>query len=88
MTEKEEGKTAQVRKVIADKVAAGKKHIMIHATDKDGHKYDVRVNVMPELSRGEINGTAAVIIDGNHYRDMTLLAVEPIFDHMVSVTIN
>lgn len=67
--------------------AKGKKHIIIKSVDKDGHNYEVRIIAMPEMSSGEINGTAAVIIDGNHYKDMTLHQVAPIFEHMVSVDI-
>jgi hypothetical protein len=78
---------AEIKSAIADRAKNGKMNTTINATDKDGHKYTVRVIAMPELSGGEINGTAAVVIDGQHCRDMTLAQVAPIFDHMVSVTI-
>ena len=84
------GKTmnaSEVISAIAERAKKGITRTTIKATDKDGHKYEVRVIAMPELSAGEINGTAAVVIDGNHYRDMTLLSVAPIFDHMASVSI-
>lgn len=74
-------------KKIEDKVADGRKSMWIMSEDKQGHKYEVHVIAMPELSEGEINGTAAVSIDGNHYKDMTLKQVLPIFDHMVSVNL-
>lgn len=78
---------AEVKSAICDRVKKGMTNTTINATDKDGHKYTVRVIAMPELSGGEINGTATVVIDGQHYRDMTLAQVAPIFDHMVSVSI-
>jgi len=77
----------EVKSAIRERVKKGQTNTTINATDKDGHKYTVRVIAMPELSGGDINGTAAVMIDGQHYRDMTLAQVAPIFSYMVSVSI-
>ena len=77
----------ELAKEIENKVANGRKSMWIVSDDKDGHKYEVHLIAMSELSEGEINGTAAVSIDGKHYRDMTLKQVLPIFDHMVSVNL-
>ena len=79
--------TAEVKSVIADRAKNGHINTTINATDKNGHRYEVRVIAMPDMSAGEINGTAAVLIDGKHYRDMTLAQVTPIFDHMISVSV-
>ena len=80
-------KSHQVIEKIRELVESGRKNITIMAEDKDAHKYEVRVIAMPELSKNEINGSAAVVIDGNHYRDMTLKAVMPIFDHMITASV-
>jgi len=77
----------EIMEKIASESAKGRKSYSIHAEDKDGHKYDIHVIAMPELSGGEINGTAAVSIDGKHYIDKTLREIAPIFDLMVSATI-
>jgi hypothetical protein len=77
----------QVREHVAEHVRQGGKNLTIKSEDQQGHKYEVHVIPMPELSSGQINGTASVSIDGKHVVDKTLDQIVGMYDHMKSVSL-
>ncbi len=52
---------------------------------KGNQKFEVHLIMMPELSSGELNGSACLWVDGQHHSERTWLEISPIYDLMDSI---